>query len=475
MKLIKAATAFATLIRAVISEPDGLRVQENWEEMTPRLESGGPLPLPSFMREICLGFTGKDIGSVGIPGCTEAQQDSVVHVNSALNVYYTGPFKVEGSGAGIYGNQDQFHFFTGPDPLWDTDYVIEVTNFSDVRHQVGLMIRSSLDEGSRHFALLLNGDGTLVQATRSEDDGGTSFHIESADSTGIGRKRWCHWIWFFGWFHYCWFDISVLADVKAWVRIEKKLKTFRLGKSDYEFRSFYKLNESDHWIEVGGSKILKQWAVDDFMSGVAVTSNDNTELAVVNIPRVKVISFGTAEEALPSSTFELESCTLSARMLRLQLSSPVDDIEGFEFHATFAGVDAGESSGLNAIERHLVEPSDLSDMPMVLELDLGKSYPVDSVSIVGRECDDSNDRPGCLCQLSGATLSLVDDYGEDITSFDIGNDVCGKSTLEYALDASPEFCASSRLMHTTGDHSVPAPAPEQIQKHRVLGRRPRKC
>ena len=178
MKLTKAAAAFATLIRAVISEPDGLRVQENWEEMTPRLESGGPVPLPSFMKDICLGFTGKDIGSVGIPGCTEAQEDSVVHINSALNVLYTGPFKVEGSGAGIGGNQDQFHFFAGPNPLWNNDYVIEVNNLSGVGHQVGLMMRSSLKEGSRHFSLFVKGDGTLVQATRSEDDKGTSFHIK---------------------------------------------------------------------------------------------------------------------------------------------------------------------------------------------------------------------------------------------------------------------------------------------------------
>ena len=77
-----------------------------------------------------------------------------------------------------------------------------------------------------------------------------------------------------------------------------------------------------------------------------------------------------------------------------------------------------------------------------LELDLGMSFSVDSVSIVGRECDDSSEL-NCLCPINGATLSLVGDSGEDIASFDIGEDACGKAKLEYAIDASPEFCASS--------------------------------
>ena len=433
MKLAKAAAAFATLIRTVISDSDGLRVQENWEEMTPRLESGGPVPFPWFMWHICLGFTGKDIGPVGIPGCTEALAEAHFHLNSDMNVLYSGPYELEGSGAGIGGHQDQFHFFQGPLPLWNTDNSVEVINLSEVGHQVGAMVRGSLDEGSKHFSLFVKGDGTLIQATRFKDNGSTLFHTESSSSTSIGA----------------------LANVKVWLRVEKKLKKFKLFRdSEYEFRSYYKINESDNWIEVGQPKTLKKRAEQNFEGGVAVTSNGNTKLAVVNIPRVELISFGKTE-SLSSSTFELESCAPSARKLKLKLSSPVDHIEVYEFHATFAGLDAGEPFGLNAIKRYLAESSGLNDMPMGLVLDLGKSYLIDSVSIVGRKCGggDSNG-PGCLCQLSGATLSLVDDYGEDITSIDIGDEVCGKSMLKYTLDASPEFCASSRLMHTTGDSLV---------------------
>ena len=72
MRLSKAAVTLTTLmICIVISKSDGLRVQEKGEEMSPRLDSGNPVALPGFMKDICLGFTtGTDVGSVGIEGCT---------------------------------------------------------------------------------------------------------------------------------------------------------------------------------------------------------------------------------------------------------------------------------------------------------------------------------------------------------------------------------------------------------------------
>ena len=117
---------------------------------------------------------------------------------------------------------------------------------------------------------------------------------------------------------------------------------------------------------------------------------------------------------------------------------------------TFSGANAIELlgsehdlNGFKAVERQMIESPGLKDnMPTKLELDLGKSFSVESVSIVGRECVDSNE-PECLCPIKGATLSLVGNSGEDITSIDIGEDACGKAKLEYAIDASREFCASS--------------------------------
>jgi hypothetical protein len=74
-----------------------------------------------------------------------------------------------------------------------------------------------------------------------------------------------------------------------------------------------------------------------------------------------------------------------------------------------------------------------------LEVDLEQVYSVDSVKILNRWCRKPSDPRGCLCRLSGAILALIDDSGEEISSITI-RDTCGKLTLEYVFDPSPEFC-----------------------------------
>jgi hypothetical protein len=77
-----------------------------------------------------------------------------------------------------------------------------------------------------------------------------------------------------------------------------------------------------------------------------------------------------------------------------------------------------------------------------LEIDLGESSEISSVGILNRWCKSSSDPSGCLCRLSGAVLSLIDDSKTTITSTTLG-DTCGQSTLEYVFDPSPDFCATS--------------------------------
>ena len=77
-----------------------------------------------------------------------------------------------------------------------------------------------------------------------------------------------------------------------------------------------------------------------------------------------------------------------------------------------------------------------------LEIDLGESVPVASVSILNRWCENSSDPTSCLCSLTGASLSLIDESGEELTSNLIG-DTCGQSTLEFVFDSSPEFCEAA--------------------------------
>ena len=129
----------------------------------------------------------------------------------------------------------------------------------------------------------------------------------------------------------------------------------------------------------------------------------------------------------------------------------VNDIRAFEVHVVSAGVNVadGEAVSKSLITDNTIDASTEAERDLIttssvkeslgLEIDLGQSYSVDSVAILGRWCTDSSD-PDCLCKLNGATLILVDDSGEETTSVNIGNDACGKSMLEYVFDAAPEFC-----------------------------------
>eukprot|EP00956_Cyclotella_meneghiniana_P008958 scaffold12299_cov85-Cyclotella_meneghiniana.AAC.6 len=76
------------------------------------------------------------------------------------------------------------------------------------------------------------------------------------------------------------------------------------------------------------------------------------------------------------------------------------------------------------------------------KVDLGDNYDVSSIEIMNRWCKDINDSANCLCRLSGATISLVDDSGTEVTAISTG-DTCGQANLEFVFESSPEFCQNT--------------------------------
>ena len=76
------------------------------------------------------------------------------------------------------------------------------------------------------------------------------------------------------------------------------------------------------------------------------------------------------------------------------------------------------------------------------QVDLGDNYDISSIEILNRWCKDLNDSANCLCRLSGATISLVDDSGTEVTSISTGN-TCGQVNLEFVFESSPQFCRST--------------------------------
>eukprot|EP00804_Cyclotella_cryptica_P001078 CCRYP_008380-RA/>CCRYP_008380-RA protein AED:0.37 eAED:0.15 QI:0/0/0/1/1/0.5/2/0/507 len=66
------------------------------------------------------------------------------------------------------------------------------------------------------------------------------------------------------------------------------------------------------------------------------------------------------------------------------------------------------------------------------QVSLGREVDVNSVSILNRWCRDPSDPTNCLCRLSNATLSLLNNQGAVIVSQSLG-DTCDKYTLDISF------------------------------------------
>ena len=133
---------------------------------------------------------------------------------------------------------------------------------------------------------------------------------------------------------------------------------------------------------------------------------------------------------LPIQIFEVKVTSSSGANIALNGSATQS--------STFSN-DQDKFGANNAVDGDLVTMSHTADSFPWWKVDLGESYDISSVEIVNRWCTDMNDSKNCLCRLSGAALSLLDDSGEEITSISIG-DTCEKLVLEMEFERFPEFC-----------------------------------
>jgi hypothetical protein len=122
-------------------------------------------------------------------------------------------------------------------------------------------------------------------------------------------------------------------------------------------------------------------------------------------------------------------CLPNVQKVKLQYAGAAESMQGFELQVT--------ASGVNVAERKTVMKTDVS-----WEVDLKDTFPVDSVSVLNSWCNESPDPEKCLCNLTGATLLLIDGSGEEIASV-LAGDTCGQETFEFVFDAGPEFCKST--------------------------------
>jgi hypothetical protein len=66
-------------------------------------------------------------------------------------------------------------------------------------------------------------------------------------------------------------------------------------------------------------------------------------------------------------------------------------------------------------------------------------FPIESIKILNRWCQDKLDQQGCLCHLSHAAIFLLDDDGKWVNATLTGN-TCGVLQVNHEFEASPDYC-----------------------------------
>jgi regulation of enolase protein 1 (concanavalin A-like superfamily) len=136
---------------------------------------------------------------------------------------------------------DQFHY-RYKSVKGDAKIEILVNNFvgADQWAKGGLMIRETLDPGSKHFSLFLSGSNGMQNLWRPNTNG-------SSDQSQPG-----------------------VPDKNIWLRIERK---------GNEFQAYYKRVGTASWVQAGGKQTIQMSS--DVYVGIAVTSHDNSKLAAL--------------------------------------------------------------------------------------------------------------------------------------------------------------------------------------------------
>jgi regulation of enolase protein 1 (concanavalin A-like superfamily) len=183
--------------------------------------SMGPLAAP---------WQQQDIGVVGVPGGA---------------VSSSGTFTVQGSGADIYNNSDQFHFVYQP---LSGDGVI-VARVASVQNthlyaKAGVMIRQSLTANSPYAMMEILGKGTS----------GFQWRFTPGAPT---------------------FSVGAPGAAPHWVRLARSGNTFTASRS----------SDGVNWIEMGSQTIVMP---SDVFVGLAVTSHANATLCTATMDSVSV-------------------------------------------------------------------------------------------------------------------------------------------------------------------------------------------
>jgi hypothetical protein len=167
------------------------------------------------------------------------------------------------------------------------------------------------------------------------------------------------------------------------------------------------------------------------------------EASITNASHATTIDDLRFSQAARAHHVENNVCLPSAQKVLLE-STEGQQINVFEMQVFSSGRNVAEgkntsqSSTLKSFVASMATDGDMNtfshtnDAHAWLQIDLGEVYHIKSLSIANRLCKEPNNFFGCLCRLSDARLSLIDQNGSVVSTGLIGN-TC------YALNLTFEF------------------------------------
>jgi hypothetical protein len=128
--------------------------------------------------------------------------------------------------------------------------------------------------------------------------------------------------------------------------------------------------------------------------------------------------------------FELQVISTGVNVAFGKDATQSSDFKGKAMFAASKAVDDNENS---------FSHTGRSECGVWWEVDLEDSFPIESIKILNRWCQDQCDSAGCLCRMSHAAISLLDDDGKWIDAALTGN-TCGDLKVEHEFEASSDYC-----------------------------------
>lgn len=243
---------------------------------------------------------------------------------------------------------------------------------------------------------------------------------------------------------------------------------------DGKSRTYSRTDDSSSWwqVDLGGSfaidsiDIKNRWCQDSSdpksclcnLSNATVSLLDEDDNVVTATSTYDTCGVQDVHLDLPAPC-DLK-CFPNARKIEIRQPSTAEPIHIFELHATdLTGVNVAQGKSAtqsstwvapwngkhfnasNAVDGKLWTYSRTDDANAWLQVDLGESFALKSLDILNRWCQDFSDPRNCLCKLSNATVSLMDDSGENLVSISVG-DTCGRGSLQYNFDPALKFCTT---------------------------------